>query len=1067
MLSSHLAYYTRRFRTRTTGALPPSHTEPLECRSLLSTGQLDPTFGGGDGIVSHPDAAINLFPVALAAAPDGKLVALGVDDNPNGSNDFLVARYNADGTLDTAFGSGGYQTTDFTSNRDDPADVIVQADGKIVVAGSTGPAAGGGHALIALARYNPDGTLDATFDGDGRATVDVAPATGSAAAIALAAAPGNKLAVLGSTFDPGPAGGAGVVVRVNPDGSRDTTFDGDGVAVLPLTGPTAPSAMTFGVAPDGKVVIAGVTNFDPNPVGTSGSMSLTRLNADGSPDTSFAGDGVATLHDPDATITDYPDSVLFAGGKIIIGYKTEGNVGADAFDAGVVRVNDDGTVDTTFGSAGYVRISLAGSQQATGVSLAPDGKLLLGFSGDFGETNHVARLTAGGALDTTYGGGDGIGDLPVGNNIPFGPMLDTVLQPTGRSVGLFWYFRGQQTRFGLAALTPEGQSDTTFHFGSEAVDPVGRDGAFRDTAVLPGGKILAVGVTPDGAYLARLNGDGSFDTTFSGDGKVIANLGAGAAFNRVAVQVDGKILAFGTVLARFNPDGSLDTTFGNGTGFVTPSAAGDGLALQPDGKILTAEGNPRDGARVARYNPDGSLDTTFGTGGRVTFNYPIGSAPWKVDEGGGPYDGFVPLDVAWQASSGKIVVGGQTPGFGTITDYGVVRLNGDGSLDRTYANGLGMASADTQDWDIVGRMDVAPDGAIAVSGEEEDEDPTVVLFDNDGNWSRTQRLPWLGDTSDVAFTPDGKIVVVGDADGYDPDTDLPNGDIHVIRLNRDLTVDTSFGGASGVRTDVFGSSEDFPYGVTVAPDGGVLVAGRASNSPVLLRYDGGGLAPTAVTRTFVGSTAWADSFLRYVDRSAGDDRFGVAMPAPTGASAAGQPLTPLPWLNLDVVSIQFNRPVSVSAGDLHVRGVNVAEYGIKNFRYDPNTRTGVWTLDRAIGADKVLLQLDGVEEIGGPFQSRFDVLPGDVTGDRTVLANDYSEVKKRFFKRADDTASSDTSYGIRYDVDGSGAILANDYSEVKKRFFNTLPNGEPTGASGQARTAGVTRELFSNRQVLG
>jgi uncharacterized delta-60 repeat protein len=800
-------------------------------------------------------------------------------------------------------------------------------------------------------------------------------------------------------------------------------------------------------------------------------MAITRLNADGSPDTTFSGDGTAVLHDPAAYLTDYAEGIVFNDGKAVIGYGTEGYDGsAYHFDVGALRLNDDGTLDTTYGDGGYRTVAVPGTNNAAGVVLQPDGKLVIGASNTSAvpsATNYAVRLTPDGDVDTTFGGGDGIGELQYAD-ANYGALLDTALQPSGRIVTLAFGNNGRQGRFALAALTPEGLSDPGFHFTNEPVDPQGFGGRFSDTAVLADGKVVAVGATQTGAYVARLNADGSFDTTFSGDGRVFLDPAVAAGFSRVAVQSDGKILAFGSVLARFNPDGSLDTTFGGGDGLVTPSATGDGLGLQPDGRILAVEGNPRDGSRVARYNADGSLDTTFGNAGTVTFNYPIGSAPWKVDEGGGPYDAFVPLDVAWQADSGKIVVGGQTGGFGTITDFAVARILPNGQLDTSFANGLGLASYDTHDWDIGGRIDVAPDGAVAMAGEEEDEDPHVILFDNDGNWARTVRLPWVGDTADVAFTPDGRIVVTGDSDGYDFDTDLPHSDVHVIRVNRDLTIDTSFGGAEGTQTDVFGSSEDVPYGLAVAPDGDVLVTGSTNGSPVLLRYDGGGLAPTAVARTFVGSTAWGDSFLRFVDRFAGDDRFGVAMPAPAGASPAGQVLTPLPWLNLDVVSIQFNRPVSVSAGDLHVRGVSVPEYGVKDFHYDANTRTAVWTLNRPIGADKVLLQLDNVDEIGGPFRSRFDVLPGDTTGDRTVLADDFSEVKKRFFKSADDTAYSETPYGIRYDVDGSGQILANDYSEVKKRFFSTLPGGEPTeaSASSQAQAAGVTRDLFSSRRVL-
>ena len=236
-------------RRRRPAATPVAPFEPLERRALLA-GQLDPSFGGGDGVASHPDAGVDVWPEALAAAPDGKLVAVGNDDSATASFDFVVARCNSDGTVDSSFGNRGRVTTDFAGNRDEVVDVLVQSDGKVVVAGHTGAPTGGGGGDLALARYNLDGSLD-------------------------------------------------------------TTFDGDGVAPMLYQGGPAPT-LTMGVGPDGKVTVAGLTPFNPNAPDAVRGIVVTRVNADGSPDTSFSGDGAEAYPDPDPTVNAYPDVITFA-----------------------------------------------------------------------------------------------------------------------------------------------------------------------------------------------------------------------------------------------------------------------------------------------------------------------------------------------------------------------------------------------------------------------------------------------------------------------------------------------------------------------------------------------------------------------------------------------------------------------------------------------------------------------------------------------------------------------------------------------------------------------------------
>src|SRR5262249_22737625 len=161
-----------------------------------------------------------------ALQTDGKLVAVGYTTSVWGSQDFALARYNADGTLDTTFGTGGKVTTDFSGGNDLAYGVALQTDGKIVAAGDT--TSGGGGKNIALARYNANGSPDTTFGSGGKVTTDVSGTDDVANDVVLQS--DGKIVVAGYTIT---GGGKErfAVVRYTVSGSLDTSFNGTGIAV--------------------------------------------------------------------------------------------------------------------------------------------------------------------------------------------------------------------------------------------------------------------------------------------------------------------------------------------------------------------------------------------------------------------------------------------------------------------------------------------------------------------------------------------------------------------------------------------------------------------------------------------------------------------------------------------------------------------------------------------------------------------------------------------------------------------------------------------------------------------
>jgi hypothetical protein len=256
--------------------------------------------------------------------------------------------------------------------------------------------------------------------------------------------------------------------------------------------------------------------------------------------------------------------------------------------------------------------------------------------------------------------------------------------------------------------------------------------------------------------------------------------------------------------------------------------------------------------------------------------------------------------------------------------------------------------------------------------------------------------------------------------------------------------------------------------------------------------------PPRVTQVFVGGTAWAPQFRDFLEQqSVGESAFGYSLPA------GSTQLDVLPWNNINQISVRFSEHVLRPGLDLSVAGINLAGYTVSGFVYDIPTYTATWTLSQPLRNDRLVLALgggdagvlnaaglrldgewaSGAEEEsfpsgdgmpGGDFRFGFNVLPGDTDRSGSVLASDYSDVKKKFFSTTANPGDGFRAYSIFHDVNGSGSILADDFSEVKRRFFDTLPRGDPLVAPAAsawpatpARTRPATRELFSSARVLG
>src|SRR5438552_4831593 len=613
---------------------------------------------------------------ALAVQPDGKIIVGGTFSTLGGGGTGTttrkhIGRLNPDGTLDLSFDPGANDIVDA---------LAIQADGKIVVGGFFTTLGGGGSGTSVrnhIARVNPDGTLDTSFD------------PGANAEITCLAIQADGKILVGGSFTTLGGGGTGTFVRnriarLNSDGTLDMTFNpgaNDRISAIALQ-------------PDGKILVGGnFTTCGGGGIGTVPRSCIARLNPDGTIDAGF---------DPGASGrgTEPEDSTIFsivvqADGTIVVGGELTllGGGGTGNFPRSQIgRLNLDGTIDAGFDPGA--------NNDVKGLAVQPDGKILV--VGDFlkiggGGTGVISRhliawLKIDGSVDS----------FDPGANDP--AVSCVALQADGKVLvgGPFTTLGGGgsgiYTRNFIGRLYADGTLDNNF-------DP-GANSSVRAVALQPDGKILlggdfttlgggGIGTTAR-SRLGRLDPDGTLETSF--------NPGANSTVQALAVQTDGKIVAGGSFttlgnggttarnrIGRLNADGTLDASVNAGADQSVRA-----LAVQVDGKILVAGDftTLRSGSvtmvrnHLGRLNSDGTLDTSFDPG-----------ANGLIEE------------LAVQADGRILVAGDFTTlgggGTGTTVRNKIGRLNADGTLDTSFDPGANLA---------VLALAIEADGKILVGG---------------------------------------------------------------------------------------------------------------------------------------------------------------------------------------------------------------------------------------------------------------------------------------------------------------------------------------------------------------
>ena len=377
---------------------------------LNADGSLDNSMGDDGIIIDYMNVGLTFFNASVVQ-PDGKIVCAGFARTQANEVDFLVARFNANGWLDTTFSHDGFVTirfetvpyyTDYFTSLANA--VALQPDGKIVVAGYsvTVTSAGVGNSNYALARLNADGSMDNSFSEDGKLTTDLFG--GDDYAYSVAIQPDGKIVAAGSSAHPeDPDNSDFSLVRYNADGTLDNSFSLDGKQSTDFS-TLYDRALKVLIQPDGKILLAGEAGWGLD-------FGLARYRADGSPDDQFGSGGVTSI-DFQGGSDAASDAVLLSDGKFLVS-------GTSAGHFAVAKLQPNGFLDSSFAVHGEKVVNLGYYMEGCkGMAIQSNGSIVLG--GSVNDTSKSAksdiamvRLFPDGTIDNSFSFDDpSFADLP-------------------------------------------------------------------------------------------------------------------------------------------------------------------------------------------------------------------------------------------------------------------------------------------------------------------------------------------------------------------------------------------------------------------------------------------------------------------------------------------------------------------------------------------------------------------------------------------------------------------------------------------------------------------------------
>jgi uncharacterized delta-60 repeat protein len=809
---------------------------------------------------------------SVVVQKNGKILAIGEigyrDGNGRWYADFVVNRYDVNGSMDTGFSQDGTVRTNI--KRINIAESIeVQQDGKILVAGY-GDYDGGS---IVLVRYNIDGSLDTNFSADGMLTTQLS----SSKAYSTKQQTDGKILVTGTD------GTDVVLLRYNNDGSLDTAFSGDGIVTTDL-GTRYDAGKMIAIQDDGRIIVA---------CSVDGHASIVRYLSNGSLETIF-----------DQAVVTAQDIRIQKDGKILVVDSAHNNFT-------VVRYNSDGTLDE---SLGVQSNTLGGSATYTegGPAVILDSNVQvydheLSDAKSYGGASLKLMRHGGANIEDQFSANGTLAPLVAGNNLVVeGVTVGNVIRNSGGELEITFSDNATQILVNsvLQQIAYSNSSDTPS--ASVKIDWTFSDGtlASQDAESYTNVSLIASNDQPTGNVF--INGNFSQYSTLSASNTIEDKDGLGiityqwkANGNSIQGAIDetytltqeeiGKVI---TVTASYI-DGYGTAEYVTSAGspsianvndapefikgkVVTEAMDSESVVLQSDGKILvlgyaaTEKDNyVTNDVTIARYTVDGDVDFTFANNGMATTIFyghdiyestPVSSYGRSV---------FVQED-------GKILVVGEAQSRSqhlnsVYYDVALVRYNADGSLDNSFSEDGKKTIFLINNHDYGRDVMVQSDGRIVFVGYNVNywgEDFIIERINSDGSddMSFTGGYDAVNNSYDaiyysraqsVVMQSDGKILVAGytvtEDNGYynmahEWQSVFNNYNFRLLRLNQNGTYDETFGANMNgvVDADITGIN-DYGHDVVVQSDGKIVIAGQANynNNLALVRYDAWGMLDTS------------------------------------------------------------------------------------------------------------------------------------------------------------------------------------------------------------------------------
>jgi len=653
---------------------------------------------------------------ACVNAPDGGYYAAGRFSSIGSKSQGNLAKFKADGTLDSSFNPIGVFDGEIRA-------IALQKDGKVVIGGKFSNI--NGLSYNNIARFNKNGTLDTTFN----------IGSGFDNGIHAIVQQADGRLIVGGAFQQFNGTECDLITRLNPNGSRDSSFSYSGAL-------TEVYALTL--LPNGKILVGGYASYETTPP----AKGLVRLNSDGTNDSTFK-------FNP-AGATCYSIAVQ-ADGKILVG----GSISYTIVDrsendtTGIVRLNADGSKDTTF----YCN---TGKKSVNDIALQKNGNIVI--AGPFDRCNTVynkdglARLKPDGTNDTSFKSkwGNVAGTLSVGG-------INRITMQADGHIIVAGYFRSNRIPVAkLVHLKNTGSIDTARIIPSFKIPAKASMSVSTETGFWVGGDFGFInGVARN--RIAKLKADGSLDTSFD------PGTGCDDTINDIVAQNDGKVIIGGTFstyngaaqnkIARLNANGTLDTSFNPANSYLSIYRI-DALVMQNDGRIIIIGAILQLNetySLIIRLNANGSLDSSFDTSG---ISHGINALALRPD--------------------GRILVGS------SYSENTIRLLNTNGTMESSFKWDLQLSSS------RVNAIAVQKDGRILAGGTMQTANGSlgfIKRLNSDGTIDTTFKTGtgFDGFVQAICLQPDGKILVGGDFDRFNGAACQP-----IARLNSNGSLDPTF-----------------------------------------------------------------------------------------------------------------------------------------------------------------------------------------------------------------------------------------------------------------------------------